>query len=113
MVTPITPQELKEKRLNLPDFVIEAFNDLIEENFDGRSAVVYQEEVVRRLKDLVHVPEGVYTPDTIDRARRERLFKIGWLNVESLYEKQGWKVTFYKPDYTESGGEASFTFTAP
>jgi len=109
MVTPITPQELKARRSQIPDFVIDVFNDLIAENFDGRSAVILQEDVVKRLLPLVQVHEG---QSISPNARREMVFKKGWLNVEALFEKQGWKVAYYKPDYREDG-YPSFTFTAP
>lgn len=41
---------------------------------------------------------------------RNTVFKNKWLDVESLFENEGWKVNYDKPGYCESY-EASFKFT--
>ncbi len=97
MVEPIKPSDIAEqKKLHIPDVVIETFNEMIVENIDnyGR-AVIKQKDVVAKL-----VSEGLVEKDIFDKH---------YLNIESIFSEAGWKVTYSKPGFNESG-EASFTF---
>jgi hypothetical protein len=94
-VKPIRPDEVAEEKLNtLPESVIEVFNDLIAENWDGKSSHVLQRDVVDRIK----------------RKMETNHFKTSWLDVEDIYRRAGWDVEYDKPGYNESY-DASFTFT--
>jgi hypothetical protein len=75
--------------------VFDAFNTEIAKHFAGGSATVRQETVVMRL-----VEGGM---------QRREIYDAGWLNVEEAYRDAGWKVTYDKPGYNETG-EARFTF---
>lgn len=94
--TVINPKNVK-KVIHFPTEVIESFNELITENFNGSSATVMQKDVVERI---------ISKNSQIDR---EEMFKKHWLDVEDVYRKAGWIVKFDQPAYNESY-EASFVF---
>ena len=49
-IKPIKPEELTKKKEDfIPDKVIEVFNELIAEKWDGESSFFYQKEVVKRI----------------------------------------------------------------
>jgi hypothetical protein len=87
MTKPITPTEAENKAM--PDQVIESFNQLITENYARGKATVYQNAVV----DLIVAKMNI--------SRTQ--FNNNWLNVESVYERAGWKVSYDKPGWNESG----------
>lgn len=94
-VKPIRPDEIVEGKQNsLPDSVLETFNALISENWDGHSSRILQRDVVDRIKRKMDTDH----------------FKTSWLDVESIYRKAGWDVEYDKPGFNESY-DASFTFT--
>lgn len=101
---PISPDEaIAVKKDLLPGYVIEAFNQSIAHNFDGRSATVYQGEIIGRILMLAAIAgdEGL---------TRDEIFNRKMLDVEPLYEAEGWKVEYDKPAYNETY-EPSFRFT--
>lgn len=96
-VQPIRPDQVTEAKLHqVPDVVLEVFNDLIAERGAGKSVFkVYQDEIVARL-------------EARDLKRRD-IFASHWLDVEPIYRDAGWKVTYDKPGYNETG-RAYFEF---
>lgn len=90
MVTAITPAQVTNERV-FPDFVLEAFNFCIQKNFSGKCSTVKQNEVIEEII--------VRSGRTILRAD---VFGEGYLNVEGVYRKQGWKVRYDKPGFNES-----------
>jgi hypothetical protein len=97
---PISPDEVvKAKGGIIPNFVYQAFNNLIAKYWDGRSAVVKQPEVVGYIVKLC--PNAIGRPDVFDK---------GWLDVEEVYRAAGWKVKYDKPGYNESY-DAYFVFS--
>lgn len=99
MTQPITPAEAAKKR-GIPDFVIEVFNTLIEEAFNGRIAVVKQDIAVNRI--MAHAEaQGFHRQDIFDK---------GWLDVEGRFCDAGWEVEYDRPGYNEPG-EAVFRFS--
>ena len=107
MTKPITVKEAKGKMLGrIPDFVIEAFNELIGNNVSKESrneidiytAKFTQEDVLYSI--INHCNREI---------EKEEIFKNKWLDIEDIYKEMGWKVTYNKPAYNESG-KASFTF---
>lgn len=86
----ITPEEVTAKKLKtIPPVVIAIFNKMIVENFDEGQAILYQDEVVTNILTKIEVD-------------RDTVFDKGWLNIEKIYEKAGWKVIYDKPPYNES-----------
>jgi hypothetical protein len=119
-VLPYTPAEAAAASKNrIPDFVINAFNDLIAEKLYNGKAVIKQGEAVEAI--LARIPEseqsvsyvGIRNEATWDRQKdRAKIFSHHWLDVEPLYRDQGWSVEFDKPGYNESY-DGFFTFTFP
>lgn len=97
-VKPISPQEASQDKLNqIPDTVIEAFNELLSGTPIGGETTIYQNEIL-----------DILTKKGLDRAT---IFSKGWLDVEEIYRKAGWIVEYDKPGYNETY-EAHFTFRA-
>lgn len=101
MVTqPIKPNEIQQRQMDaIDDAVIEVWNNLITKNFRGKQAVVYQDDAITAIQSVMGVD-------------RSDVFKNGWLEIEPLFQRAGWKVEYDKPGYNESY-RASFTFTKP
>jgi hypothetical protein len=103
MAGPVTPQEaLNLKKENIPDYVFTAFNELISENLSNGRAKVEQPNVVARILQKAAIGNIEIT--------RSEIFSKGWLDVEGIYRKAGWKVEYDKPGYNESY-DAYFVFT--
>ena len=98
MSGPIKPKEVQDKKLaSIPEEVYEAFNELIVDNWDGKSASVSQKSasvLVARALDITE--QDVYLRHLLD--------------VEDVYRKAGWKVVYDKPGYNEDY-EAFFVFS--
>ena len=84
MSKPISPDDVQ---LTIPDWIIEAVNDLIKENWDGRRSVVVQSAI------LVKVSSRMDEKEVLARH---------FLDIESLYREAGWVVEYHKPDYNAS-----------
>lgn len=98
MVEPIKPANVALAKIDaLPDVVIASFNSLIAKHWDGSaSKFTLQEarELLMREMDCTS----------------ESLFENGYMNIEPIYEMQGWKVYYDKPGYNESYN-ATYTFS--
>lgn len=97
MSTPITPKQAEDKK-TIPDFVIDAFNDMIVKNLRGNRSYFKQDDVVEEI--ISYAPDGT---------TEEHVYDKGWLDVEDIYRKAGWLVNYDKPGYNESY-DATFTF---
>lgn len=98
MTRPIKPSELiGAKKKSFPDAVLEGFNELIVEKWDGTSSTFTQDAVIERILSK----DGTLT--------RGSLFAKGLLDVEPVYEAAGWRVEYDKPGYCETYS-ATFTF---
>jgi len=95
MTEPITPQEAAGKKRDLlPEFVLEAFNDLIALKWDGRNSSFTQDEVIERI---------IAKANPADTKRfQEKMFNEGWLDVAGIYQLAGWIVTFDRATYGEN-----------
>jgi hypothetical protein len=94
------------KKELLPDFVIEAFNEMIASRYLNGSAKFKQDEVMEiilqrgnDIKDLQGDPH----------IKRHNIFDNHWLDVEEVYRQEGWKVEYDKPAYCETF-DAYFVF---
>lgn len=95
---PITPQEVSQVK-QIPDFVIECFNNLIAKHYRSGRAKVIQNDVIAAI--LATDPTNL---------ERHMIFDSGWLDVEEVYRATGWKVEYDKPAYCESY-DAFFVFS--
>jgi len=103
-VQPIKPSEVsKLKQTLLPDYVLEAFNELIAKEWDDRSAIIDQDDIVTLIKQK-------RATSLNSEQVEDQLFDNNWLDVEPIYRLAGWKVEYDKPGYNESG-RAYYTFT--
>lgn len=92
---PITPEECTNKKLELiPNEVIECFNEMIAENFNGHSATIKQKDICATIADRLYVSTTY-------------VYSQKWLDIEDIYKKFGWKVEYDKPSYCD----AHFIFT--
>ncbi len=97
MPNPITPNEAKATRQrNIPDEVIEVWNDIIVIKMRGSSARIQQSEIVDAILNRIEV-------------KRQDIFDNGWLDIEPLYRAAGWQVKYDRPGYNENY-EAYFEF---
>ena len=89
MVEPISPSDVKKI---IPDFVIEAVNQLIMEKWDGYEAVILQDDIL-----------DIISSDDLDNDKpsRQEVFDKRWLDFEDLYREKGWDVEYDKPAYNE------------
>lgn len=89
----LTPEDAKQEKLtSIPDFVYQAFNNLLVRNYDAYSITISQNEVILEILRLCHLED--FTKETI--------FKNRWLDVEEEYRKNGWEVEYDKPGLGES-----------
>lgn len=89
---PITPEKIVAvKRQEIPDKVIEIFNDLITLGAqpDGKISKVRQDVVVSRILETIPVD-------------RREIFDHNWLDVEGIFADAGWEMVYIKPAYFES-----------
>jgi hypothetical protein len=95
MSKPIRPQDIgSAKAEHFTAAVFDAFNAEIAKHFANGQAVVKQSVVVDRL-----VKAGI---------ARSEIFGAGYLNIEMAYEAAGWKVSYEKPGFNESGDSLFF-----
>jgi uncharacterized iron-regulated protein len=98
-ITPITPKEVATtKWQQLPETVVECWNQLIAKNFSAGSSVVKQDDAISALLKAT----GITT--------RALVYTEGWLDIEEMYVAFGWEVDYDKPGYSETY-PATFTFT--
>lgn len=97
-ITPITPSEILDNLEDIiPSFVFEAVNAILKEKFRGTSVTIKQNEIITKACQIKH---GL---------KREDFFEKKWLDIEKVYEKAGWNVSYDKPAYSENY-EAYFEF---
>jgi hypothetical protein len=94
---PLSPDEARKGQTDsIPDFVINAFNELLIKNLStGNPArsTVSQSEV----SDLI-----------CKSLKENEKIKLQWLNIESLYEKKGWFVHYVKDEGSNNRSYFSF-----
>ena len=101
----ITPEEiLKAKAENIPNQVIESFNKLIIRYWDGSKSIVLKDDAVNEI--LTHYSENQH------KDIKDLMYKEHWLDIEPLYILAGWKVNYYKSDYTTYPPRSRYEFKA-
>lgn len=99
-VEPIRPERLIQPKqaLQIPGVVIIAVNKLINENWDGHQAKVWQGDILVQLSRLTGID-------------KETVLRNGWLNIEPLYRNVGYEVNYVAPPMGTKG-DAYFEFQA-
>ena len=106
-VKPITPDEAARDKINsIPVFVIHAVNQLLTERMNASCHInIGQDEIIERAMMIGR--EHRTAPGNMTK---QIFFQNGWLEIEKIYEKAGWSVTYDKPAFNESYS-ACFIFT--
>lgn len=104
-VKPIKPEDIKPKKPEIPDFVIEAFNELIQEKWNEKkgSAKIKQEEAIEKITEKC-------SKDGECGIERHEIFDNHYLDVEDLYRENGWDVKYFKQPYYETKEDHFFIF---
>ena len=99
-VKPITPEEARgNKKLVIPNEVIQVVNEMLVRELRSDCAMMYQEDIIAEvLKRMPHLTSS-------------DVYKNKYLDFEPLFEAQGWDVKYDSPAYGESF-RAHFIFTA-
>lgn len=95
----ISPDEINFED-SIPEFVIEAVNNILKKEYRGDSVTILQKEIMTEVMNL----------RTDLSLSKEDIYKNHWLDFEPLFRKNGWNVSYDKPGYNESY-EARFTFS--
>ncbi|MBQ7824230.1 MAG: acyl-CoA thioesterase [Bacteroidaceae bacterium] len=83
-VQPINPNEIiNEKIKAIPDQVIRVFNELIARNWNNDRSIVFANEAIEFIKFLTG-------------ASKDTIIQNHWLDVEPLYKKNGYEVTYHE-----------------
>jgi hypothetical protein len=91
-IKPLSPSEaFSQADAEIPEAVILAVNFFLKRDYRGHQFSISQEELMRKIRDL--------KPDLTPRV----LLDNHWLDFEKLYELHGWRVSYEKPGYNESG----------
>lgn len=93
-VKPISPEEIIRP---IPDMVIESFNELINKNFDGYSSHFLANDIVNLIENKM-------------QCKRNEIYSKGYLNIESIYQANGWMVKYEQPSIGDDF-PAYFNFT--
>ncbi len=103
MVKPIKPSEVKKKEIEIPDAVIEAVNEMIQEKWNGKEATIFQDDIIDRI---------IFINKTLNKTllNRDTIFDKNYLDFEDIFRKAGWKVEYDKPGYNEDY-KAYFVFS--
>ena len=105
-VKPIKPSEVtKAKHQQLPDFVIQVFNEHIAKKcgaYRYKAATVNQKEVVDDI--IVAMGKLDQYREVSYENRKAEIFREHWLDVEEVYREAGWSVEYDKPGYNENYG---------
>ena len=104
MSEPIRPEKVEKKPNipDIPDFVIDAFNELIENKWDGNYVRINQDEAIEAIMKHARKARKKIT--------RSGIFSKHWLDVEDLYRSYGWKVEFNKQPYYVMDDDDFFIF---
>lgn len=96
MTEPIKPNDVL--LISKPDQIIEVFNKLIIENWDGGQAIVKQKEAAERIAKRVNITS-------------KDVYEKKYLDIEESYKQKGWRVTYNKPGYNEHPYDPYFCFS--
>lgn len=88
-IKPISPQEIVKPIPEQFNLVIESFNELIGENFNGVSSKFLANDVVNLIIEKTS-------------CERNEVYKNGYLDIESIYEPHGWIVEYDQPSIGDS-----------
>lgn len=86
-VKPISPDEIK---IELPDFVIEAVNEMIKRKYRGGSFSFKAKELIALRNELNLGPKD------------KDWYQEKWMDFEEVFRESGWNVRYDRPGYNEN-----------
>ena len=90
MTKPITPDEVAVKKATIIRAeIIEAANELIAKNWNGRSSTFKLSDLTKLARQKLNMENSEF-------------FEDGELDIEPVFEEAGWSVKFDKPAYNET-----------
>jgi hypothetical protein len=99
-IKPLRPEEAIGRREQLfPPQVIESFNELIAQNCVNGNSRVLKKDIISLM-----IEKGL---------NENEIYKKHWLDVEEIYENNGWNVRYAKPGPEDSNSESYFVFSHP
>lgn len=98
MSKPIAPKDVQKKKVNFPPDVFDVFNRQIQGKWDGKKAVVYQNDVLGILTDRLNL-------------RKHEIFERNFLDIEDEYKEVGWHVEYVKAAYNNAEETSLYIFT--
>lgn len=98
---PFSPAEARSNKVNLiPDVVIESVNEFLTEKYSQNGSITFnQNDLIDRI--LTKRPT-IDIKGVGELITRHDIFANGWLDFESVYEDNGWDVSYDKPAYNET-----------
>jgi hypothetical protein len=112
----ITPQEaLDYQDTRIPEFVINAVNQVIKDKIVAGVCKVEQDTIVDAIlasPDFPAIERPADSHENFDH-RRQAIFDGHWMDFEKIYRLAGWEVEYFKPDMYETIQTRWFTFRAP
>lgn len=97
-VKPLSPEEVEQQTAtNIPDAVIMAVNTLLKKYFRNGHATIPQDEILSEVRRID------------SKLKADFLCDNHYLDFEPLFQRAGWKVSYDKPGWNETG-EAYFKF---
>ena len=113
-VKPIRPEEVTDlKETQIPDEVMEAFNAIIARKYSRGYACFrldeIEDEIIDRMCRIKRLPGKDVATQCSPNDVRSRIYENNWMDVEDIYRKVGWDVTYEAPGYCETG-PCTFTF---
>lgn len=80
---------MAKNRNRIPEEIFNVFNDMIQEKWDGKQAILRQNDVIKQIEIQTSF-------------NREYLFDKKYLDVEPSFHERGWNVVYDKPAYNET-----------
>jgi hypothetical protein len=101
-VKPLSPEEAQANKITLiPNEVVAAVNILLAARFDSSINI--------KCSEIIELAQQLFVKNGSDAPSYNHFYEKKWLDIEPMFRKAGWKVTFDKPGYNESY-ESNFTF---
>lgn len=103
MIKPFSPDEaLAKKYTNIPEFVIEAINELLARKITSSGHAYFeQDDAVEAI--IAKMPVDLLASLTNHSERRHYVFDNNLLDFEALYRDHGWKVQYNRKCIGDSG----------
>ena len=109
-ITPISPSQAADISF-VPDMVLKSFNKILAERFSGKGQVTIKQSEVTMLI-IIEMKKSCQYPKDVTTIHLENIiFEKHWLDdIEPLYKKVGWHVTYKKASRGDDF-EPYFAFT--